>query len=91
MPGLYQRIFKANQQASQNLQYKDKDEDGNFIGCFVQWFITPSATKKAWDQIHPFITINACHYYSFYQQTIIVAISINANNQIYFIYYIINT
>mgnify|MGYP001169379654 CR=1 FL=1 len=30
MPGLYQRIFKANQQASQNLQYKDKDEDGNF-------------------------------------------------------------
>ena len=88
MPGLYQRIFEADQQASQNLQYEDEDEDGNSTGRFVRWFIAPSATKKAWDQIRPFIAVDACHCYSFYRQTIMVAVGIDANNQVYFIYYI---
>jgi hypothetical protein len=88
MPGLYQRIFEADQHASQNLQYENEDEDGNPTGRFVRWFIAPSATKKAWDQLRPFIAVDACHCYSFYRQTIMVAVGIDANNQVCLMYYI---
>lgn len=86
MPGLYQRIFEADQQASQSLHYEDEDEDGNCTGRFVRWFIAPSATKKAWDHLRPFIAVDACHCSSRYRQTIMVAAGIDANNQVYFIY-----
>jgi hypothetical protein len=86
MPGLYQRIFEADQHASQSLQYEDEDKDGHPMGRFVRWFIAPSATKIAWDQLRPFIAVDACHCYSSYRQTIMVAVGIDANNQVYFIY-----
>jgi hypothetical protein len=51
-------------------------------GFFQRCFIAPTITKAAYEACQPFIALDRCHTKSRFRMTLLIACTLNSNNEI---------